>query len=155
MTGVRLKGGDPKALKFDVWPFTRHAAPSTFIFRDLATASDAFLRHSALRGALQALYVGPYEVLDRSDKTYKIDFQGSAKRASIDRLKPAYVLHSRQRTRFTTGPSSRRHNALRSAGTLSGFPGVQRSQRGWCGGCYRLAHPLSQGIASPPQTLLS
>ena len=33
-----------------------HAAPFTFIFKDLATDSHIFLRH----GVLQALYVGPY-----------------------------------------------------------------------------------------------
>jgi len=70
-------------------PASRHAAPSTFIFKDLATASHVFLWH----GALQAPYVGQYEVLHRSDKTYTIDIQGSAKTVSVDRLKPAYVLH--------------------------------------------------------------
>ena len=56
-------------------PASRHATPSTFIFKDLATASYVLLRHGALRGALQAPYVGPYEVLDRNDKTYKSTFR--------------------------------------------------------------------------------
>ena len=51
-------------------PASRHATPSTFIFKDLATASHVFLRHGALWGALQAPYVGPYRVLHRGDKTY-------------------------------------------------------------------------------------
>ena len=57
-------------------------------------------------------------------------FRVLRKEPPLNRMKPAYVFHSRHRTRFTTSPSSRRHNTLRSAGTLSGFPGVQRSQRG-------------------------
>ena len=60
-------------------PASRHAAPSTFIFKDLATASQVFLRHGAVREALQAPYVGPYRVLHRGDKTYTIDIQSSAK----------------------------------------------------------------------------
>jgi len=74
-------------------PASRHAAPSTFIFKDLATTSHVFLRHGALRGALQAPYVGPYRVLHRGDKTYTIKVQGTAKTVSIDRLKLAYILH--------------------------------------------------------------
>jgi len=74
-------------------PASRHAALSTFIFKDLATASHVFLRHRAFWGALQAPYVGPYWVLHRGDKTYTIEVQGAAKTVSIDRLKPSYVLH--------------------------------------------------------------
>jgi hypothetical protein len=33
-------------------PASRQSAPSTFIFKDLVTASHVFLRHGALRGAL-------------------------------------------------------------------------------------------------------
>jgi len=65
-------------------PASRHAAAFTFIFKVLATASHVFLRHGSLRGALQAPYVGPYEVLDRSVKTYTIDIQGSSKRAALE-----------------------------------------------------------------------
>ena len=109
---------------------SRHAAPSTFIFKALATASHVFLRHGALRGALQAPYVGPYEVLHRSDKTYTIDIQGSAKTVSIDRLKPAYVLHVD--TEITSPPARPPGVTMRSGRRVSfpDFLGVQRSQRG-------------------------
>jgi len=65
-------------------PISKHAAPSTFIFEDLATTSQVFLRHGALRGDLQAPYVGPYRVLRRGEKKYTIDVQGSEKTVSID-----------------------------------------------------------------------
>jgi len=74
-------------------PASRHTAPFTFIFKDLATASHVFLRHGVLRGALQAPYVCPYRFLQMSDKPYTTEFRGAATRVSIDRLKPAYVLH--------------------------------------------------------------
>jgi hypothetical protein len=70
-------------------PASRHAAPSSFIFKDLPNASHVFLRH----GALQAPYVIPYRVLHKSDKTNFIEVQCAAKTVSIDSLKPAYVLH--------------------------------------------------------------
>jgi len=60
-----------------------------FIFKDLATTSHVFLQHDAF----EASYVGPYRVFHRGDKTYSIEVQGAAKRVSIDRLKPAYILH--------------------------------------------------------------
>jgi hypothetical protein len=103
-------------------PATRHAAPSTFIFKELATASHVFLRHDALRGALLAPYIDPYRVLHMGDKTYTIEFQGAAKTISIDRLQPAYVLHV-DRLRFPTSHSFRSLDTLRPTGTLSGIPG--------------------------------
>ena len=43
--------------------------------------------------ALQVLYVNPYRVLHRADKTYTIEVHGAAKTVSIDHLKLVYVLH--------------------------------------------------------------
>ena len=120
-----------------------------FIFKDVTTASHVFLRHGALRGALQAPYVGPYRVLHRGEKTYTIDVQGSEKTVSIDRLKPAYVLHVHNDTASPpailssiTTRSGRRY-AFRITWGCPGLIG------GWCGDRHRLSHPLSQDIASP------
>jgi hypothetical protein len=63
-------------------PASRHATPSTFIFKDLAMDSHVFLWH----GALQAPYVSPFRVLHRGDKTYTIEVQGAVKIVSIDCL---------------------------------------------------------------------
>jgi len=111
-------------------PASQHAAPSTFIFKDLATASHVFLRHGALQGALQAPYVGPYRVLHRGDKTYTIEVQGAAKTVSIDRLKLAFVLH-------VDTESASPPDILSGLTTRSGrrvcfldYLWVQRSQRG-------------------------
>ena len=112
-------------------PASRHAAPSTLIFKDLATTSHVFLRH----GALQAPYVTPYEVLHRSDKTYTIDIQGSAKTVSIDCLKLAYVLHVDTEP---ASPPARPPGVTTRSGRRVRFPnflGVQQSQ--WGGGLWQ------------------
>jgi hypothetical protein len=72
---------------------SRHVAPSTFISKDLATAPYVFLRQGALWEALQTPYVGPYKALHRGHKTYSIEVPGAATTVSIDRMKPANILH--------------------------------------------------------------
>ncbi|XP_070172275.1 uncharacterized protein [Polyergus mexicanus] len=67
----------------------RHGQKAVFIFKDMATTPQVFVRHDAPTGALQQPYDGPYEVLQRNEKTYKINGKPII---SIDRLKPAYVL---------------------------------------------------------------
>jgi hypothetical protein len=110
---------------------SQHAAPSTFIFKDLATASHVFLQHGGLRGALQAPYVGPYLVLPRGDKTYTINIEGSVKTVSIDSLKPAYVLHVHLDTASMPAvPSS----ITTRSGRRVRFPDYLRVQRSWQGG---------------------
>ena len=52
-------------------------------FQDLATASHVFLWHGALQGALQVLYVNPYRVLHRGNKTYTTEVQGAARQSPL------------------------------------------------------------------------
>ena len=133
-------------------PASRHAAPSAFIFKDLATVSLVFVRYGALRGALQAPYVGLYTVLHRGDKTYSIEVRGTAKTVSIDRLKLAYVLHvNTESSSPPVIPSSITTRSRRRV-HMPDYLGVQRSELGggrWRGGRHWLAHPRSQGILSP------
>lgn len=76
-------------------PATRHCEKSSFIFKDLATASYVFLRDDTVRRALQPPYTGPFKVLERSHdkKTYTIYVRGNKVVVSTDRLKPAYIDH--------------------------------------------------------------
>lgn len=69
----------------------RHGKKTTFIFKDMHTTPTVFIRHDAPTGALQRPYDGPYKVLQRNEKTYKIQIGKRAVNISIDRLKPAYV----------------------------------------------------------------
>ena len=69
-----------------------HNTGKTFVFKDLATTSHVFLRTDLSRASLEPPYTGPYEVLTRNDKTFKILVKNKAIVVSIDRLKPAYIL---------------------------------------------------------------
>lgn len=57
----------------------------------LKSATHVFVRHDAVRKPLQPPYDGPYRILDRSDRFYKLDLGGRTTSVSIDRLKPAHV----------------------------------------------------------------
>lgn len=73
-------------------PASRHGTGKTFIFKELASSSHIFLRDDTVRAALQPPYKGPYEVLERGEKTFKILVKGKVVTVSVDRLKPAYIL---------------------------------------------------------------
>ncbi|CAK1583302.1 unnamed protein product [Parnassius mnemosyne] len=73
-------------------PAARHNKLKIFIHKDLFASSHVFLRDDALRGSLQPPYTGPYQVLERNAKTFKILIKGKSVTVSIDRLKPAYML---------------------------------------------------------------
>lgn len=59
---------------------------------DTATCSHIFLRNDHVTPALTPPYTGPHKVLSRNDKTVTIDFNGTSKTVSIDRIKPAHML---------------------------------------------------------------
>ncbi|XP_047997271.1 uncharacterized protein LOC125234893 [Leguminivora glycinivorella] len=73
-------------------PVIRHGASKVFVHKDLATATHVFLRHDAVRKPLQPPYTGPYRVISRGDKVFKIDIRGKPVSVSIDRVKPAHML---------------------------------------------------------------
>ncbi|KYN22625.1 hypothetical protein ALC57_04978 [Trachymyrmex cornetzi] len=70
----------------------RHGEGATFVFKDLEKTPKVFLRCDAPSKVLQALYDGPYEVLQRDEKTFKINIKEKPVHVSVDRLKPAYTL---------------------------------------------------------------
>lgn len=65
---------------------------SIFVHADLNTCSHVFLRIDAVRKPLTPPYSGPYKVLDRNSKVFKISINNKICNVSIDRLKPAYIL---------------------------------------------------------------
>lgn len=70
----------------------RHGQRATFVFKDMTNTPQVFVRHDAPAGTLQPPYDGPYEVLNRSEKTFKLKINGRTVNVSIDRLKPAYTM---------------------------------------------------------------
>lgn len=56
------------------------------------------MRDDAVTRPLQPVYSGPYQVLKRGTKTYKILVGTTEQTVSIDRLKPAYIFsnHAKQ-----------------------------------------------------------
>ena len=118
-------------------------------------ALHVFLLHGALWGALQAPYVGPYEVLDTGDKTYKSTIR-------VLRREPP-LTECNRRTSFIldtepASPPARPPGVTTRSGWRVRFPDFLG-----CSGLsgvvvWRMLQASSQslpGHCSPPQTLLS
>lgn len=73
-------------------PASRHSNNKVFIFKELATAEQVFLREDASRAPLQPAYTGPHKVLEKGDKVFKVLVKGKPVTVTVDRLKPAYIL---------------------------------------------------------------
>ena len=68
------------------------------VSKDLSSCTHVFIRHDAVRKPLQQPYDGPYRVLARADKYFKIDINGRQDTVSLDRLKPAHLAPTNQPT---------------------------------------------------------
>ncbi|XP_015904584.1 uncharacterized protein [Parasteatoda tepidariorum] len=71
---------------------TRLQTGQTFIPQDLSTCSHVFLRYDAVRASLRPIYDGPYLVLSKTEKVFRILKENKETVVSIDRLKPAFLL---------------------------------------------------------------
>lgn len=65
-----------------------------FIHPELSKCKFVFIRHDAHKSPLKSPYLGPFEVLKRNEKYYKIDVNGKHQNISIDRIKPAFILNN-------------------------------------------------------------
>ncbi|VDP53119.1 unnamed protein product [Schistosoma mattheei] len=59
--------------------------------QELSTCTHVFIRVDSVRKPLQQPHEGPFHVISRHEKTFKVDRHGLVKVVSIDRLKPAHV----------------------------------------------------------------
>lgn len=82
-------------------PGTNHGRRTVFVPRQLSSSSHVFVRVDAKRPPLQPRYDGPYAVLDRREKTYKIQMHTKQPWISVDRLKPAFILNDNPPTDHT------------------------------------------------------
>lgn len=62
-----------------------------FVNPDLFRTSHVFIKHNAISPTLQQPYDGPYKVIKRYEKFFKILIKDKLDTVSIDRLKPAYL----------------------------------------------------------------
>lgn len=65
-----------------------------FIHKDMETCSHVFIRNDRVKRSLEPPYEGPFKIIERNIKYFKIDINGRMSNISIDRLKPAYLLNS-------------------------------------------------------------
>lgn len=72
-------------------PASRHVQPSSFVYKDLATATHVLLRDDTVRRPLQPPYSGPHRILKRRDKTLTLALNGRESTVSVDRVKPAHI----------------------------------------------------------------
>ena len=63
----------------------------SFVHTELPTATRVFVRVYAHKSPLQAPYKGPFKVLERHSKYFKLDLSNREDTVSMDRLKPAFV----------------------------------------------------------------
>jgi len=74
-------------------PGSNHATKRyIFVSPDLNKVTHVFLWVDAVQPPLQPRYKGPYAVLERHDKNFRIQRNNSKVLETIDRLKPAFVL---------------------------------------------------------------
>lgn len=69
----------------------KRAHQRTFIHKDLQTCTHVFLRVDYVKKPLTPPYDGPYKVIARQGKCYKIQLPTRTTVVSMDRLKPAYL----------------------------------------------------------------
>ena len=72
-------------------PVITHGQCAFHVPCDLQSATHVFVRHDAHRSPLQRPYDGPFRVLHRSAKLFKVDLGSCTDNISIDRLKAAFI----------------------------------------------------------------
>lgn len=75
-------------------PRRPHRQQKIFVHPDLKSCTHVFVRCDHVTKPLTQPYAGPYKVLQRDEKYFKILYSDNEKIISIDRLKPAYLLQS-------------------------------------------------------------
>lgn len=71
-------------------PTRNRSNKSIFVHPEMDRCSHVYVRQDALATPLTAAYTGPFPVISRTPKVYKVEIRGKHKTISIDRLKPAF-----------------------------------------------------------------
>lgn len=67
-----------------------HATRNVFVHPEMSKCTHVFVRNDAVKPPLQPPYDGPYRILERTPKVWKLSIKEKEKAISIDRLKPAF-----------------------------------------------------------------
>ncbi|GBN39240.1 hypothetical protein AVEN_80575-1 [Araneus ventricosus] len=65
-----------------------HSSTQSFVYKGLVNCSHVFVRRDAVRRPIQQPYDGPFQVLQRKEKDYKIQVKDKPIWISINRPKP-------------------------------------------------------------------
>merc|ERR1712015_135009 len=71
-------------------PTSRHGRHPNFVPTNLVDADYVFVRRDGHKSPLSRPYAGPFRVVERGNKTFKLDCGGKVDTFTIDRLKRAY-----------------------------------------------------------------
>ncbi|GBL98804.1 hypothetical protein AVEN_8679-1 [Araneus ventricosus] len=67
-----------------------HSSAQIFVYKELVNCSHLFVRRDAVRRPLQQPYDGPFQVLQKKEKVYKIQVKDKPIWISINGLKPVF-----------------------------------------------------------------
>ncbi|KAL0869854.1 hypothetical protein ABMA27_006060 [Loxostege sticticalis] len=71
-----------------------HGKHRSYIHPDMASCDYVFVRTDAVKKPLTPPYEGPYRVLEKQTKFYKLEVKNKTAVISVDRLKPAFILRN-------------------------------------------------------------
>lgn len=99
-----------------------------FVHKELSTCSHVFLRRDDIRKPLTQPYDGPYEIIERHEKYYRIQPENREAVVSLDRLKPAFGYDSKE-TDVPSLPQLRQNPTYNKSKKTVATPYVTRSRR--------------------------
>lgn len=101
-------------------PAKHHEQQTIFIHKNLNSTTHVFIRRDAVTPALQPTYDGPYQVMKRSAKNFRLKINGRSVTITIDRLKPAYILREEASQTEQKPPQPPQENHSEETQTRSG-----------------------------------
>lgn len=114
----------------------RHSFPPSNLPKSLNSCGFVFVKRGQVRPSLRAPYDGPFEVLEKGDKTFKIRIGTKSEVVSLDRLKPASLdptnlieVTQPPRRGRTPGQRSKSHSQNGSASSSPIIPSSTRCGR--------------------------
>lgn len=98
---------------------TRVQQRTSYIDNKLFQASHVYVRHDAVRRPLQPTYDGPFLVLSRNKKCFKIARNGRTDFVSIDRLKTAHTNYNHQEAEHNSSSQATDETSASSTATAA------------------------------------